>query len=585
MPVIFLFQGNSSHYFSFLLENELIMFNRLVLLLLLGILLLATKADPKEQKLNILLLAHIETAIEDAKTLENRTTLKNLTRLRTQILYLGWTFAPLHLENLAAEINNNKFNIEQENCDAKIGLLQLWEKELLDGKKIKTEDFERLHSFLKTLKIRTQTYDWQSNDILAALLLDHYDLYVQTLTGSYHFQEKQIVKDYEHILHLHSLILKTIGNSEELVNQYSAVLQYVKGQKSESLGRIFLLKKYIQPIHNQIIVLLNKDYPEWTNHLNLEEKFFSGKWLKRDPFIDINTSLSRKKLANLGQLLFFDPLLSGNNKRTCASCHQAQKAFSDGRSTSLGFDYLSKLDKNSPSLINSVFNHSFGHDLSKQNLAAQIDFVVHQEQEFRTTYAEIIEKLNSSSEYIQLFQDCFPEKESIDSIQINQALEGYMSTLVSFDSPFDRYMRGEEYLNQQILDGYNLFMGKAECGTCHQAPLFSGMNTIHLEKEQIFLCNESSKVKIPTVRNLSFTMPYFHRGTINSQEELYNLIFYNVQQSIHPNKILTRTEQLSIINFLGSLKDESAVNFDVPKRLPKMEKRLNKMERRAGGVY
>ncbi|MEL6943205.1 MAG: cytochrome c peroxidase, partial [Bacteroidota bacterium] len=210
---------------------------------------------------------------------------------------------------------------------------------------------------------------------------------------------------------------------------------------------------------------------------------------------------------------------------------------------------------------------------------------VHQEQEFRTSYSKIIEKLSASPEYIELFQRCFPNQKELDSTQINQALEAYMATLVSFDAPLDRFMRKEQTLDSKIIEGYNLFMGKAECGICHKAPLFSGMNTIFLAQDQHYSCDEYGKVKTPTVRNLQFTMPYLRHGTINTQEELFENIFNSVKQNAHPNNLLTKTEQDKIINFLGSLNDESTVKFDVPEKLPKMIRTLNKIKRRAGGVY
>ncbi|MEM8528093.1 MAG: cytochrome-c peroxidase [Bacteroidota bacterium] len=561
------------------------MLYRTAVLLLLGIVLLATTIDKKNTTLEKILLTHIDVAMDDVKMLEHKPNLKRLTRLRSQILTLSWTFAPLQLEEAAASINNNKYNIEQAVCGANVGLLQLWEKELLEEKKIVTKDFETFHSFLQLFKSKIQNHDWQDREIFTALLLDHYNLYVEVLSGSHHFQTKQVSEDYKKVLYFHSLILESIGKREELNSDYKKLSRVVGKQKFEDIDRVELLKKHIQPIHNQLIVLIGNDAPEWADHLNLDQEFFSGNWLRSEAFIDVNENLDSQKLAQLGQLLFFDPLLSGNDKRTCASCHQAQKAFSDGRSTSLGFDYLSKLEKNSPSLINSIFNYQFGHDLSKTNLAEQIDFVVHQAQEFRTTYAEIIQKLNTSSEYIQLFEECFPDKRRLDSTQINQALEAYLGTLVSFESPFDRFMRDETELNSTALEGYKLFMGKAQCGTCHQAPLFSGLNATTTQKVQNYACEEIIKVKTPSVRNLQFTMPYFHRGTLNSQEDLFEHLFNNVKQNIHSNNLLTSTEQQKVVAFLESLNDKSAVNFDTPKRLPKVEKTLNKMERRAGGIY
>ncbi|MEL6944810.1 MAG: cytochrome c peroxidase [Bacteroidota bacterium] len=357
------------------------MLYRIAVLILLGVILLANKPERRGEMLKPLLLAQIDEAIESTNSLEKEANFKKIAQLRQQILSLRWMFTPLQLEEDALAINSNKFKVGKTDCYEKIGLLQLWEEEWLREKIIQTTDFETLRAFLRSLKKKTQTHDWQENHILTALLLDHYDLYLQTLTGSYHFQKKQALKDYQKVLQYHLKVLESLGQEAALESQYQSLIRFVKKQKFNDLDRFALLSKYIEPIHNQLIALIDKDYPDWISHLNIEQNLFSGHWLRADAFIDINDNLDREKLANLGQLLFFDPLLSDNNKRTCASCHQAQKAFSDGRSTSLGFDYLSKLDKNSPSLINAVYSHRFGHDLSKENLAAQLYFVVHQEKE------------------------------------------------------------------------------------------------------------------------------------------------------------------------------------------------------------
>src|SRR5690606_3214249 len=116
----------------------------------------------------------------------------------------------------------------------------------------------------------------------------------------------------------------------------------------------------------------------------------------------------------LGKLLFFDPILSANNERACASCHQPEKAFSDGKKTPLAFEGKTHLSRNSPGLINSVFNTRFFWDARATTPEEQAEHVILSPNEFNSSYEEITIKLKSCPDYIALFELAYPGFKTIN---------------------------------------------------------------------------------------------------------------------------------------------------------------------------
>jgi cytochrome c peroxidase len=324
----------------------------------------------------------------------------------------------------------------------------------------------------------------------------------------------------------------------------------------------------------------------------------------------------------LGKVLFFDPILSGNNERACASCHAPNKAFTDGLSTSRTTSGNEGL-RNAPTIINSVFAERFFHDMRVDHLAAQMDHVVLNAEEFGTNYREIVSKLNTSSEYMQLFNESYGE-EGITKNSVTHAVTRYVASLRSNNSTFDQYMREElDEINPSVIRGYNLFSGKAACATCHFAPTFSGLvppNFLESESEVLGVPNIFQEpytldtdqgrymnrilkeqapfyefsFKTPTLRNVALTAPYMHNGALATLEDVME--FYNegggqglgmdVPHQTLPSDALELTEAEidDIISFMKSLTDTTGMN-SVPTRLPVFERNGALNKRPIGGAY
>lgn len=249
----------------------------------------------------------------------------------------------------------------------------------------------------------------------------------------------------------------------------------------------------------------------------------------------------------LGKKLFFDARLSKNGKLACATCHQPEKAFTDGLKTSIGNDGNALL-RNAPTLINSVFNKSFFWDGRSGTLESQITNVFTDKREYNTTVHEISNDILEDVEYKELYKNA--HKTPRTNNDIIKAISSYVATLNSFNSKFDRNMRNEESsFTQQEIEGMRLYMGKALCATCHFVPLMNG--TVppfygDTEKEVIgvpataenkeldsdygfytFFKEDLHKgmFKTPTVRNAEVTAPYMHNGVYTNLNQVMD--FYN----------------------------------------------------------
>lgn len=261
----------------------------------------------------------------------------------------------------------------------------------------------------------------------------------------------------------------------------------------------------------------------------------------------IRPSQISPELVELGRSLFFDPILSVNGTRSCASCHQPDKAFTDGLKTSLALDGTSHIDRNAPTLINAVLARRFFYDLRAMRLSDVIAHVVTNEREFGTTLIDMVGRIRSDERYVQDFESVFHRKgaDAVDAGNISMAISAYLTSLVSMDSPIDRYLRGEKVtLSASVKRGFNLFMGKALCGTCHFAPTFAGyVPPAFVESESEIIgvptkdigraggiLREQSVIyrhsfKTMTVRNVQHTAPYMHNGFFKTLEEVID--FYN----------------------------------------------------------
>jgi len=304
---------------------------------------------------------------------------------------------------------------------------------------------------------------------------------------------------------------------------------------------------------------------------------------------DHSSFISDEKII-LGKRLFSDPVLSGTGKRSCQSCHQPAKAFTDGlvKNTVIGRSDL--LSRNTPTLINAALQPSLFYDLRVNTLEDQSHTVVQSNNEMHGSMIASVQRLWKDTSYRKMFLRAFPyeDKNGIDTFEVMNAIGSFIRSLVLLNSRFDEYMRGNKMaMRPEEIRGFNLFMGKAKCATCHYMPLFNGNfppRFNHMEVEVIGVpksrtVNEIDKdlgkydivqvesvkhaFKISTVRNATLTAPYMHNGVFETLEQVMD--FYNKgggaglgikleNQTLPFDKLnLTEKEISEIIAFIKSL--------------------------------
>lgn len=295
--------------------------------------------------------------------------------------------------------------------------------------------------------------------------------------------------------------------------------------------------------------------------------------------------------VEMGHRLFFDPVLSGDSTRSCATCHMPERAFTDGRARSLPLPGANaRVLRNAPTLINSGLQAATFYDNRTRYLEDQVTDVVRSRDEMHGDLAAAAARIVASPAYAGLSRRAFPGADAIGAEEVRRAVAAYVRSLIALDSRFDRYMRGEDAaLSAGERRGFNLFMGKAACGACHFAPLFNGtVPPTFLEAEVEVLgtpaASDGTRVdtdpgrlavygieihrhafKTPTVRNAQLTAPYMHNGVYATLEEVID--FYDAgggaglgldvpNQTLPADSLrLTAREKADLVAFLLALTD------------------------------
>lgn len=367
----------------------------------------------------------------------------------------------------------------------------------------------------------------------------------------------------------------------------------------ETFDRIEFYKKYVQPLYEEFGNWDGRsdDLKEFSGWNAGNKNFFSGDFLDPYFYTLLKKEEDSPELRKLGKEIFFDQGISNNGKMSCATCHLPENAFTDMKAKSLSNVEGKTVLRNAPSLYNAVFAKRFFYDLRAFYLEQQAEHVIYNQDEFNTSYESIIKKLKTNPEYRRAFKQAFKNGD-ISKEDFSKALSSYVASLYSYDSDFDRFMRNEKNISSDAQKGFNLFMGKANCATCHFAPNFSGLvppffnenesevlgvTTKPINNKPLKLDPDKGRLNSPvkkenswiyensfktvTVRNVALTKPYFHNGAFNTLEEVMD--FYNEgggeglglpvkNQTLAPDKLnLTKPEIAQIIAFLNSLTDVS----------------------------
>jgi cytochrome c peroxidase len=362
---------------------------------------------------------------------------------------------------------------------------------------------------------------------------------------------------------LQTVYKATIQNSirlkhEKLDSDFNANIEKAiafinKNQDFDTFDRFTFTRDYMNPITRNW-VNIRKSSALWepidTTPFNFDAPtFFEDDSFNLNYFTAAINQNPTEKQITLGKKLFSDPKLSENGKMACITCHLPNKGYADN--VALNLDNQGKpLLRNTPTLINTAFQQGFFLDGRSNTLLDQISSVFTNDKEFNSDVHKFSNAILKDSTYTTLFKDAFGKIAS-NNTDVIKAISSYISTLNGFNSKFDKNIRGEEnsFSDQEKL-GYNLFMGKALCATCHFMPLSNGTVPpfyTETEKEVIGVPETAENkqldddlgfywsfkeplhkgmFKTPSIRNIALTAPYMHNGVYESLEEVVE--FYNL---------------------------------------------------------
>ena len=293
------------------------------------------------------------------------------------------------------------------------------------------------------------------------------------------------------------------------------------------------------------------------------------------PAVPTDNPMSTQKVA-LGRHLFFEPLLSVTGRDSCASCHDPARSFSDGKPRAVG-TLGDTLPRNAMALVNVAYNVSFGWvKPSLRSLEAQM-----REPLLNTHPVELglagheestAARLAADPTYAKAFAEAFPaDGTPVTFDHLIKAIAAFERTLISGDSPFDRYVFQGDHaaLTDSAKRGMALFFAPAVgCGSCHSGFNFTGTwrDNQGDTGKPAFANNGTSTgpMRIPTLRNLAFSAPYMHDGRFPTLEAVLDHYFSLGEGAIRydarlPRVKLDMQQRADLLAFLASLTDEAFV--------------------------
>jgi cytochrome c peroxidase len=299
-----------------------------------------------------------------------------------------------------------------------------------------------------------------------------------------------------------------------------------------------------------------------------------------------DSAVFRAEVAELGRHLFYDPVLSGDNSVSCATCHQQQRAFSDGMAVSVGIRGRRGV-RNSISLANVGYRYKgLFWDGRAGTLEESIVHPLTDHREMDSSWEEVLRSLNRDLYYQDAFTRAFGKNGTpIRKEQVEGALAQFMRSLISADSKFDRVLLGRDSFNELENMGFHIFFDSmedlpdGECGHCHTDPLFTSLeyanNGIEAVKELKDMPDlgramisgkpfDRGRFRIPSLRNVALTAPYMHDGRFLTLEEVVDHYAaggnfqLNTSPNVRPLK-LNDQHKAALIAFLHTLTDTSFI--------------------------
>jgi cytochrome c peroxidase len=419
--------------------------------------------------------------------------------------------------------------------------------------------------------------------------------------------------------------------TENYLTAFQHAIQFVKNQpvNYSQFDHFTFIRQFVNPLfamnqalirHYHISSKSNVDYSLTKTSTSIFSKTLYNGQNSKGVFLRVTDEQVLAELDKVGKQLFYDPILSGNNMRSCISCHQSTEFFTDTTvAASMQYNHTDPLERNSPSLLNAPYNHLLMLDGKHITMKDQAKAVITNPKEMGADAEEVLKKILSCKEYKNTFKKLLkytPQEKEITIEHITSAITFYYSKFSKCSAPFDDAMNTDRVLDPEAKQGFNVFMSKAQCGTCHFVPQFNGVKPPYVSSEfEVLgvpadtaykaLSNDRGRFEINaaietahafrtgTIRNAEKTKPYMHNGVFTNLNQVID--FYDAgggvgrglkvqNQTLSSDSLhLTTTEKKQLLSFIKSLTE--TIDFEkAPEYLPKSSIAiLNK--RKVGGNY
>jgi cytochrome c peroxidase len=297
-----------------------------------------------------------------------------------------------------------------------------------------------------------------------------------------------------------------------------------------------------------------------------------AKWILPDIVPEPADNPTTAEKVTLGKHLYFDPRLSRNGTVSCATCHNPSLGWADGVGVAVGVNGLLG-KRSSPTIINTGYNTIHMWDGRKKSLEDQASGPMEASNEMASDFEAVYKFLNNNRKYKAMFEAAFPGS-PIDKDTMAKALASFERTVVSNNSRFDRWIKGDATaLKPQEINGFRLFIdpNKGNCSVCHSGANFTdnGFHNLglkqfggsepdvgryHLKKVKTM----NGAFKTPTIREITQTAPYMHDGSIRNLRGVVEHYVKGgeVRENLSPNMKpldITKQEQDDLIAFMRAL--------------------------------
>ena len=419
--------------------------------------------------------------------------------------------------------------------------------------------------------------------------------------------------------------------SQAFLSRFNSMIDFVDHQSNDitTFDHFRFIRDFVNPLFkmNQQAILQNKvrtksfvDYSLNKSASSIFDKQLYFGQNEKGIFLRVTDERVLATIDSLGKLLFYDPILSVNNERSCASCHRSDQFFTDTSiSSALQLNRRDRLDRNTPTLVNSIYNHLIMQDGKHISLQDQVVGVITDPNEMGATTKEVLNKVMTCSDYKKAFQKLLsytPWESEVTIEHLASAITLYYSKFSKYNSPFDRAMNDHIELAPDAIAGFNIFMGKAACATCHFVPQFNGVKppyvgsefevlgvpgdsaykTLSKDKGR-FLVNPAKETehafRTGTIRNVMHTAPYMHNGVFRTMDEVIN--FYDMgggagrgleveNQTLSADTLhLSAYDKQCLTSFMHALSED--IPFEKPPLTLPRSTNTNLNKRIPGGKY